>query len=130
MAPSGQLAKDTSECAFPHQIDLAPYTQRGVNARVHGSPEPRPELYELVGVIVHHGNANAGHYWSHVRVEDCGGGGEGERGRWRTFDDMRVRTIGENELAASCFGGAARAVGFGPPPTASMLFYRRKTSPE
>ena len=124
-APTGQLAKDASECAFPRQIDLAPYTQQGVNARARGAPGPRPELYELVGVIVHHGTANAGHYWSHVRVdEDRRGGGRG-LGRWRTFDDVRTRTIEERELAASSFGGAARAIGFGPPPTASMLFYRR-----
>ena len=84
-APTGQLAKDASECAFPRQIDLAPYTQQGVNARARGAPGPRPELYELVGVIVHHGTANAGHYWSHVRVdEDRRGGGRG-LGRWRTF---------------------------------------------
>ena len=97
-APTGQLAKDASECAFPRQIDLAPYTQQGVNARARGAPGPRPELYELVGFIVHHGTANAGHYWSHVRVdEDRRGGGRG-LGRWRTFlarsRSTRARAVG------------------------------------
>ena len=38
--------------------------------RARGAPGPRPELYEPAGVIVHHGTANAGHYWSHVCVDE------------------------------------------------------------
>ena len=66
---------------------MGPYTEEGVTAaqaasaaalatgsgdarRQHGRlnvQKPVPMMYELVGVVVHSGQASAGHYYSYVK---------------------------------------------------------------
>ena len=66
--------------------------------------------YELVGVVVHSGQASAGHYYSFIkerkRPEDrsC-------RNRWLKFNDTTVEEFDMNDttLEAECFGGTYKA---------------------
>jgi len=50
-----------------------------------------------VGVLVHSGSANSGHYYSFIRERN-------ERGRWLEFNDTTVKEFDFAELAKECFG--------------------------
>lgn len=68
-----------------------------------------PTNYELVGVVVHSGQANAGHYYSFIK-ERCK---NGDRTRWLKFNDTTVEEFDMNDatLEAECFGGTYKAKG-------------------
>ena len=62
---------------FPRELDMEPYTVQGL-AKAEGTPvtdedhPPTPlatesNLYKLVGIIVHMGQANGGHYYSFIQ---------------------------------------------------------------
>lgn len=53
--------------------------------------------YELVGVLVHSGSADAGHYYSFIK--------ERNSNRWLEFNDIHVREFDVKNLEAECFGG-------------------------
>ena len=68
------------------------------------SPQQVPECpYELVGVVVHSGQATAGHYYSFIK--------ERSRGRWLKFNDTTVEAFDMNDetLTTECFGGTFKA---------------------
>ena len=67
---------------FPRQLDVAPYMYESINrARAASSASLVPDvdvargesererriLYDLVGIVVHSGQANAGHYYSFIK---------------------------------------------------------------
>jgi len=54
-------------------------------------------LYELVGVLVHSGSANSGHYYSYIKERDG-------RGRWLEFNDTKVTEFDASLLSEKCFG--------------------------
>lgn len=58
--------------------------------------------YELVGVLVHSGSADAGHYYSFIKERQNGSGGQG---RWLEFNDTYVREFDAKNLGVECFGG-------------------------
>jgi hypothetical protein len=77
--------------------------------------------YKLVGVTVHSGSANAGHYWSVINTNrgheepdagDAKGDKEaqqkwrsGEEDVWMEFNDSTVRDFQASKLKEECFGG-------------------------
>ena len=141
--------KLNSLCAFPTNLDLEPYTKRGLEARAAGRTPPPPELYELVGVVVHSGSSNYGHYWSYIRSREGvrdGAAGDGSAvpaGDWQIFNDSHVGPFDVSQLEEMCFGGnrpapeagaaAGTSSGGSSAPAASsdraqngfLLFYRR-----
>ncbi|XP_052863668.1 ubiquitin carboxyl-terminal hydrolase puf [Anopheles cruzii] len=60
--------------------------------------------YDLVGVTVHTGNADGGHYYSFIkeRNED---GDPNHQERWFLFNDAEVKLFDPSQIAAECFGG-------------------------
>jgi len=56
-------------------------------------------LYELVGVLVHSGSANSGHYYSYIKERH-----EDSQGRWLEFNDTTVRVFDIGALADKCYG--------------------------
>ena len=67
-------------------------------------------IYKLVGVVVHHGNAEAGHYYSYINVmrhewEENENYLNTEKDRWVEFNDSTVREFDFSKLEAECFGG-------------------------
>lgn len=68
--------------------------------------------YELVGVVVHSGQASAGHYYSFIkerkRQDNI------NRSRWMKFNDTTVEEFEMNDcsLEAECFGGSYKAKGY------------------
>lgn len=55
--------------------------------------------YELAGVVVQVGTAEAGHYYSFIRDR------ENDGDKWYEFNDSTVRTFRAEELELQCFGG-------------------------
>lgn len=82
-------------CEFPTLLNLKPWTKDGI--------ENKSELpdsyynYELVGVIVHSGGADAGHYYSFIK--------ERNTDKWLRFDDRNVEDFRIENLKDECFGG-------------------------
>ncbi len=102
--------------------------------------------YKLVGVVVHSGNAEAGHYYSYINVarHECEGDPnylKTEADKWVEFNDSTIREFTFNQIEAECFGGSqedisnnymddnselARLIG-GRSKSAYMLIYERKS---
>ena len=48
-------------------LDMEPYTAQGIQARDKEEPPLPPQMYDLVGIVVHSGQASAGHYYSFIK---------------------------------------------------------------
>lgn len=53
--------------------------------------------YDLIGVTVHTGTADGGHYYSFIR--------DRTRDKWFLFNDAEVKPFDPKQIAAECFGG-------------------------
>ena len=101
--------------------------------------------YKLVGVTVHSGTANAGHYWSYINTkrghlepdENDPSWARTENDPWMEFNDSTVREFNFEKLKDDCYGGDGKGGsddgwGFGGSygKSAYMLYYeRRKKNP-
>ncbi|XP_026201108.1 ubiquitin carboxyl-terminal hydrolase 24 isoform X6 [Anabas testudineus] len=119
---SGRSIKYDEQIRFPWVLNMEPYTVSGMarqdcsgeggegrgDGTSGGSPRKKvtiSENYELVGVVVHSGQAHAGHYYSFIK--DRRGSA---RGRWYKFNDNMVEEFDMNDetLEYECFGGEYR----------------------
>lgn len=119
---SGRSIKYDEQIRFPWVLNMEPYTVSGMarqdcsgeggESRGDGTSGSSPrkkvtisENYELVGVVVHSGQAHAGHYYSFIK--DRRGSA---RGRWYKFNDNVVEEFDMNDetLEYECFGGEYR----------------------
>ncbi|KAL7716986.1 Ubiquitin carboxyl-terminal hydrolase [Entamoeba marina] len=83
-----QTIKNNEECLISETIDLSPY----------GSDEH----YELTGVIVHTGGANAGHYFSFIKTEEG----------WLECNDTNVSSSSLTRVIESSLGGGSKTSGY------------------
>jgi hypothetical protein len=67
-------------------------------------PEHPPEYYnyKLVGILVHRGVADSGHYYSFIKERSTPPGTEPH---WIEFNDETVRPFNLKDLERECFGG-------------------------
>lgn len=63
-------------------------------------PEDEQYEYDLIGVTVHTGTADGGHYYSFIKDRTTGC-----RDKWFLFNDAEVKPFDPNQIAAECFGG-------------------------
>uniref|UniRef100_A0A4W6CTL0 Ubiquitin carboxyl-terminal hydrolase 24 n=1 Tax=Lates calcarifer TaxID=8187 RepID=A0A4W6CTL0_LATCA len=117
---SGRSIKYDEQIRFPWVLNMEPYTVSGMarqdcsgeggegrgDGTSGGSPRKKvtiSENYELVGVVVHSGQAHAGHYYSFIKDRRA-------RGRWYKFNDNVVEEFDMNDetLEYECFGGEYR----------------------
>ena len=56
--------------------------------------------YEVVGVVVHSGGAEGGHYYSYIK--------DREKGKWFEFNDTQVKPFDLKDLAEETFGGEGK----------------------
>eukprot|EP00940_MAST-03C_sp_MAST-3C-sp2_P000604 g604.t1 len=141
-------------CTFPPELDMRPYTdvaidmKRGAAASTSSSTAHFPRThfdYDLVGVVVHTGTSESGHYFSYVkeRSNDSEASAHlpslnAKESRWLHFNDSTVETFEFDEIAEMCFGGAKLCTVRDPitqqmtrkwyarPYSAYMLIYERK----
>lgn len=134
--------KITSFCSFPHHLNMLPYTKQGLAEREGGPPSPDTPLqppgyydYELVGVTVHTGTLDSGHYYAFVRERQA------EGSAWFEFNDTHVSPYSLSSLPEDAFGGVRdveiwdkdkreRRIERRPKPhSAYLLVYQRKVPP-
>ena len=105
--------KINSMLQFPFDIDLSSFS------------ESDDDIYELVGINVHIGDANMGHYVSIIRDSN---------GRWIMFNDSIVEEFDKEKIGEFCFGRNKEEdneedIDFfmsEPEKSAYILFYERK----
>lgn len=126
-----QRSKINDHFSFPTKIDMQPYT---VDYLTDPSTGAKADIFELVGVLVHSGTAESGHYYSYIRERPS----SHDSDNWVEFNDDVVTPWDPAQLESSCFGG----VDFRHPPydsngavfdktySAYMLFYQRSSSLE
>lgn len=56
--------------------------------------------YDLIGVTVHTGTADGGHYYSFIKDRSSSA-----RDKWLLFNDAEVKPFDPNQIASECFGG-------------------------
>ena len=105
---------------FPERIDMSPYKLDHLT-----NPESpiEEDIFELVGILVHSGTAETGHYYSFIRERPAP---SGEQPRWFQFNDTSVSGFNPCHIGMSCFGGPSPEVNEGDKHfSAYMLFYER-----
>ncbi|KAJ6786527.1 hypothetical protein PWT90_07046 [Aphanocladium album] len=130
-----QRSKIDDYFAFPNQLDLQPYTVEHLSG---STPHDQQDIFELVGVLVHAGTAESGHYYSYVRERSSN---KDAPAKWVEFNDDQVSIWNPASMEASTFGGPDRHsiyeennISFDKSYSAYMLFYQRvspsRTAPE
>jgi len=149
-----ETVKLNSRCAFEEKLNIKQYTLEGIEEIENGdghdgndmavdSSDPKnikrnqrlnDEDYEynLVGVLVHAGVAQGGHYFSYIKDrDDC------KDEKWYRFDDDEVTPFNPKNIESECFGGKIKKETKWPNGTVStteteqfanalMLFYEKK----
>lgn len=108
--------KVNTHFSFPLQLDMAPYLEKNlIKAKdkvPDGTAEPMTDEakqnetsteYELIGVTVHTGTADGGHYYSFIREREASG--QQAKDKWYLFNDAEVKPFDKTQLATECFGG-------------------------
>ena len=115
-------------------------TEEEINKKKEEEEEKREPIredcfeYKLVGVNVHSGTANMGHYWSYINTnrgvdEDKDPNWvRTEADPWMEFNDSRVSNWDFKEIEKECFGNEAGQSFMGDSYGTSgyMLFYERR----
>lgn len=89
---------------FPMELDMRPYTSKALSVTctrgtsVSENDESEETLYDLVGVVVHSGSSDMGHYYSFIKDRN-------HEKRWLEFNDETVRIFSEETMSDECFGG-------------------------
>lgn len=122
-------SKINDEFQFPRLIDMTPYK---VEYLSEPSTPVEPDVFELVGVLVHTGTAESGHYYSYTRERSSNGSAP----LWVEFNDSDVSKFDPTTIADHCFGGQTEAghnmggVQINKVWNAYMLFYQRVSTME
>uniref|UniRef100_A0A4W3GN70 Ubiquitin carboxyl-terminal hydrolase 34 n=1 Tax=Callorhinchus milii TaxID=7868 RepID=A0A4W3GN70_CALMI len=136
--------KVNTHFSFPLRLDMTPYTEdylMGKNDRIDGLKDDGEEKqtesfeYDLIGVTVHTGTADGGHYYSFIR--DIVNPHAYRNNKWFLFNDAEVKPFDSAQLASECFGGEMTTktydsvtdkfmdFSFEKTHSAYMLFYKR-----
>jgi ubiquitin carboxyl-terminal hydrolase 9/24 len=129
-----ETVKLNSRCAFDQTLNMKRYTLEGVEAMEKSNvgvitpdgdvmdtceegveyplEDPLSSLrdedyeYKLVGVLVHAGVAQGGHYYSFIKDRSISQGEDTEK--WYRFDDEDVTPFDPSSIEVECFGGKVK----------------------
>ncbi|XP_044721100.1 ubiquitin carboxyl-terminal hydrolase domain-containing protein [Hirsutella rhossiliensis] len=99
-----QRSKINDHFSFPPTIDLRPYTIEHLSDT---SSEAAEDVFELVGILVHSGTAESGHYYSYIKERPSAA-----KESWIEFNDDVVTPWDPSLMSYSAY----------------MLFYQRVSS--
>ncbi|PGH23651.1 hypothetical protein AJ80_02257 [Polytolypa hystricis UAMH7299] len=125
-------SKINDEFHFPERIDMTPFTVEHLS---NPNDPIAPDIFELVGVLVHSGTAESGHYYSYIRERPTAANYSDS---WVEFNDSDVSRFEPSKIPDQCFGGmndSIHGAGLGQIRynkvwNAYMLFYQRVKSME
>ncbi|KAI0587871.1 Ubiquitin carboxyl-terminal hydrolase [Pyrenophora tritici-repentis] len=115
---------------FPPSIDINAYH---VDYLSDPTKPQEEDMFDLVGVLVHTGTCEHGHYYSYIRERPCSTGSKVPDSKvppWFEFDDSNVTPFDPADIAYRAFGGMtddtySRVL---KQYSAYMLFYQRRTA--
>ena len=96
--------KVNTHFSFPLILNMNPYLEENLIKKEEEngvSSEEESNDYELIGVTVHTGTAEGGHYYSFIRERDP----NKDRDKWYMFNDAEVKYFDPSQLGSECFGG-------------------------
>ncbi|CAH1127870.1 unnamed protein product [Ceutorhynchus assimilis] len=98
--------KVNTHFSFPLRLNMAGYVEKTLMPQHYQEDKVKEDLeseqyeYDLIGVTVHTGTADGGHYYSFIKDRTtCA------RDKWFLFNDAEVKPFDPNQIAAECFGG-------------------------
>jgi len=106
--------KVNTHFSFPFRLDMAPYMEhnlipkKGLAEETESKQKKQKETekvpeksceYELIGVTVHTGTADGGHYYAFIRDRTS------VKDKWYSFNDAEVKQFDPNQIGSECFGG-------------------------
>ncbi|KAI9791100.1 MAG: hypothetical protein M1816_004331 [Peltula sp. TS41687] len=126
-----QRSKINDYFEFPRTIDMRPYKIEQLSDPELATPE---DMFELVGVLVHSGTAESGHYYSFIRERPITSISQSPD--WVQYNDSEVQYWNPANIAAQCFGGTetwtqskdSQPLVLPKSYSAYMLFYQRSSS--
>ena len=120
---NGQRSKVNTRFEFPKEIDMAPYH---VDKIMNPREDVTPDVFELVGVLIHTGTAESGHYYSYIKERPPA---HPNADTWVEFNDIDVAYFDPASIDENCFGGWTEpSMYYNAVPkgyNAYMLFYER-----
>lgn len=124
-----QRSKINDYFSFPRTIDMRPYTID--HLRDPAADAGQEDIFELVGILVHSGTAESGHYYSFIRERTS----TDDEPRWFEFNDDNVSLWDSRNMANQTFGGLGQqsahdsnGTGYTKNYSGYMLFYQRSSS--
>ena len=115
-----QNSKINTALVFPPTLDLKDFSFRNQHGQTEAfedqqlksllEKEDNDFVYRLVGVNIHAGNGQHGHYYSFINTNRRQTGFEKgwtdvEDDIWRKFDDETISTFNYDDIAKECYGG-------------------------
>lgn len=118
-----QKEKVNTHFSFPMKLDMSGYVEKTLLPQQYQEsmaesneqkiqiddeqlnnegPEDQYE-YNLIGVTVHTGNADGGHYYSFIKERN--GSHLQSQDRWFLFNDAEVKQFDPSQIENECFGG-------------------------
>ncbi|XP_073966933.1 ubiquitin carboxyl-terminal hydrolase 34-like [Choristoneura fumiferana] len=102
---SGYVEKHLMPAQYQEEKNKTAESKKEGDSSPSTEPEDTPESeehyeYELIGVTVHTGTADGGHYYSFIRDRQ-----HSHHDRWLLFNDAEVKPFDPAHIAAECFGG-------------------------
>ncbi|CAG8541215.1 3475_t:CDS:10 [Ambispora gerdemannii] len=137
--------KINEQFEFPDRINMEPYTldylmqkESGQLEELNSDDTNKSQFeYQLVGVLVHTGSADSGHYYSFIKErKPLHPDGSNEQ-KWYQFNDSNVEGFNPKDIPKCCYGGSEYMTNWDPntqknvtrtfakPYSAYMLFYER-----
>lgn len=102
--------KVNTHFSFPLRLDMSPYMEANLlpksdstgdtSVGSKGNGETHTSYtFELIGVTVHTGTADGGHYYAFIKDRTS------KKDKWHSFNDAEVKAFDPSQIAAECFGG-------------------------
>uniref|UniRef100_A0A1I8I8U7 USP domain-containing protein n=1 Tax=Macrostomum lignano TaxID=282301 RepID=A0A1I8I8U7_9PLAT len=131
LSPTGTDAAESSSSPADQQqqqreevVDKDDEMQQRLRAELPTVAEQEAQgfVYELIGVTVHTGTADGGHYYSYIR--DRLSPSVGDADRWLWFNDSEVRPFDPSQIPVECFGGEVCAYLRNTVPSDDQVFFK------
>lgn len=109
--------KVNTHFSFPMILDMSGYVEKHLMPQHYleekemneneGTEQQEENFqYELIGVTVHTGTADGGHYYSFIRNRERTNRSQTpSTDQWYLFNDAEVKLFDASQLASECFGG-------------------------